>query len=226
MGSESGKKPEATSVTPQVVIFVLDDSNSMAGDKSRQVAEAMYNVITTIQAYSQQASGYRFLVSIAAFGDAVREVANSVTPFKVDLTKLQFRGTSGGTDMPRALEWALAALQRGLDQCRTTIVGYREEDSPPPLCLFLSDGENTGGDLTLPARALHSVPFKGGEVQVVAGGIGMEPQHFEFMKTIASRPEYAVAVAPEELAQFIAEVGLTTVTEKTVEEVVEERRAR
>lgn len=113
--------------------------------------------------------------------------------------------------MPLALQWAEKALRKALERCRTSIQNYQEELSPNPICVFLSDGENTGEEVTAAAKTLRSIPVKDGCLDVFAVGVGMQDQHFEVMKAIASRPEYAIRIDSEGVADFLGEVGGTIV---------------
>ena len=107
--------------------------------------------------------------------------------------------------MPEALKWATKALQQALDRCRA-LSYYREDRAPDPLCVFFSDGENTGGDVAPIATALKSVPFKGGAVDVIACAIEMQPKDLAVMQKIASRPELSFNIDQDRLADFIAAV--------------------
>jgi len=201
---------KATANTTQVVTFIVDDSGSMEGPKSAQVTEQIQNSITTMQSYNLGSSGSRFLLNICKFGDATTPIAVAAEPASVALDQLVFAGQSGRTDMAAALTWAADALTESLEASRAK-PNYREEDAPNPLCIFLSDGENTGKDVATDAQALRSIPFKGGSVDVVAVGVGMKEEHFQVMKAIASRPEYAVNIGDNDVASFLADVGATIV---------------
>ena len=206
----------ATSLTPQVVTMIVDDSGSMsssttAGPKNEQATSATKQLVMTMQSWNQgrtQATGSRYILNIAKFGSSTTSIAEAAKPEGVSLHDLVFAADSGGTEMPEALTWASQAVQKALAECRK-IPGYTEEASPNPLVLFFSDGENTGGDVGPAAKALKAIPFVGGSVDVVAIGIGMDQKDFPIMEGIASRPELAVNIDPAEVAEFIAEVGAT-----------------
>jgi hypothetical protein len=197
---------------PQVVTLVIDDSGSMADEgKAQQVTEAVQDMVITMQSLNIGTHGYRFLLNLGSFGDSCKGLAVAATPAEVDVDKLVFQGESGGTDMPLALQWAEGALRKALERCRTSIPNYQEELAPNPICVFLSDGENTGEDITAAATFLRSVPFKDGCVDVFAVGVGRQGEHFDTMRAIASRPEYAIRIDPEGVADFLGEVGGTVV---------------
>ena len=215
MGFQKGEK-RANSHHPQCVTLVIDDSGSMEEqDKCKQVTEAVRNLVITVQSLSQGSRGYRYLLNICKFGDSPIELAVAQTPPEVDLDALQFMADSGGTDMLPALQWAEAALKKSLERCRS-IPNYREKLAPNPLCIFLSDGECTGKDPRPAAEALRAIKFEGGEVDVVAVGVGMLDEHFEMMKAIASRPGYAVRIDSGEVADFLGDVQQTVLENKEV----------
>jgi tetratricopeptide (TPR) repeat protein len=205
---------KATARTPQVVTLVVDDSDSMQdpgedGKSKAQVAtESIQDMVITTQANTQGSKGYRFLLNIAKFGDVAAPIAEAQPPGDVDLDRLVFAGNSGWTNIAAALDWAAAALEKALAVCRA-LPAYDEAASPPPLVVVLSDGENTGPEVAEAANKLRSIQFKDGAVVVIACGIGMRPEHFTVMKTVASNPEYAVNIKPSRLAEFIAAVGAT-----------------
>jgi uncharacterized protein YegL len=207
------KKSEkrATAHHPQIVILLIDDSGSMAEEgKCQQVTDAVQDMVITMQSLNLGTHGYRFLLNICKFGDAPAELALARSPSQVNVDLLVFDGSSGGTEMEPALRWAEGALNQSLQRCRS-IPNYQEELAPNPICVFLSDGECTGEDPASAARAVRSIPFKEGEVDVFAVGVGMRDEHFEVMKTIASRPEYAIRIDAEGVADFLGDVGNTVV---------------
>ena len=124
--------------------------------------------------------------------------------------------------MAVAIKWAEDALKKALERCRK-LPSYQEEQSPNPICIFLSDAENTGGDVVAAAKALRSIPFKDGSVDVFAVGVGMLDEHFETLKSIASRPEYAIRIDPEGIAEFLAEVHGTIIDSSDVARLAAKR---
>lgn len=202
---------QANSHHPRCVTLLIDCSGSMAENgKSQQVTEAVQDMVITMQSLNLGASGCRFILSIAKFGDATSALAVAKCPPEVDVDSLVFTGDCGGTDMLPALEWAEMAVKKSLERCRNLPV-YQEELAPNPICVFLSDGECTGDDPTPAAEALRAIPFKDGEIEVFAIGVGMLDEHFEVMKSIASKPEYAIRIDAEGIAELLGAVG-TTVT--------------
>lgn len=205
---------KATSKTPQIVTLIVDDSNSMQGllhtgkTKAQVATDSLQDMVITTQANTQGAKGFRFLVNIAKFGNEVTPIAEAEAPPNVDLDELVFRGDSGRTNMAAALEWAVAALEKSLDVCRR-LPAFDESNSPPPLIVFMSDGENNGPEIEDVARRLRSIRFGAGPVNVIACGIGMHEEHLPTLRTIASNPEFAMNINPSRLADFIAAVGAT-----------------
>ena len=198
----------ATPITPQIVTIVVDDSGSMQGDKARQASAGMRDLVISMQSGNQSSHGFRFLINLAKFGTETIEIARAVPPEDITLDKLQFDGSSGGTEMVHALIWAREALSAAIAKCQQ-IPGYVEQRAPTPLVVFLSDGADQGADIHAAANALRAVTFAGVNVDVVAVGIGTEPRDFSIMERIASRSSLAANINPEELSQFLATVGAT-----------------
>ena len=214
---------KATSNTPQVVTLIVDDSGSMEGDKARQATAAMQDMVIQMQSSNLNASGSRFLVNVAKFGDRPTPIAVAAKPSEVDLSVLNFGAESGKTDIPAALAWGTQAVTAALDRCRKDPL-YREDESPTPIVVFFSDGANTGGDVGPAAAALKSIPFHVGQIDIVACAIGMEPGDFPIMQAIASRPDLAVNIDPAKLGDFIAEVGATVLNNRRAESLIDNSR--
>jgi len=219
MGFTKLTTKKATALTPQVVTLIVDDSGSMSGTKAHDATEAMKQLVITMQAANQGSTGFRFLLNIAKFGDHTTPIAEASRPEAISLGSLVFAGESGSTEMAEALNWTARTLQRALNDCRN-VAGYVEESSPNPLVVFFSDGGNTGVDIAASAQALKNVHFAGGNVDVVAVGIGMEQKDFPVMERIASRSDLAVNIDPVELSAFIADVGATAVRGESSAEMV------
>lgn len=221
--AKSPKK--ANALHPQIVILVIDNSGSMAEmDKCRQVTDAVQDMVITMQSLNLGSCNSRFFLSICRFGDSPEELALAATPPEVDIDKLVFAGDQGGTDMRLALEWAQKALGMSLARSRQ-ISNYREELAPNPLIVFLSDGEDTGEDDPMVAvRVLHSCQLKDGGVDLIAVGVGMQDEHFEIMKRIASKPDYAIRIESEGIAEFLSDVASTVLQSTTVGQLAAKAR--
>jgi uncharacterized protein YegL len=210
---------KATALTPQVVTLIIDDSNSMEGTKAKAVTEAVQDFVLTLHQNTQDSMGFRYLVNIAKFGDSPIPLIQAKAPLEIEVPGvLTFSGDSGYTDMPLALNWTKEAVEAALGRCRA-ITGYSEQSSPNPLCVFFSDGENTGGDVAAPARALRSVNFNGGQVDVVACGIELQPKDEQTMRAIASDPNLFINISFDKLVTFIADIGKTRTINATAEQL-------
>lgn len=210
---------KANSMRPQVLVFVVDDSNSMADPasagrtKADVVSRCIEGVLRHIEMDNSQTTGYRFLVSLLKFGDDAQIVCENAKPSefrKLELygDKLKFRGNSGATEMWQALNVTRTVVRRGIAEIGT-IVGFDVASAPYPLVMFFSDGENTGRDIVDPIKELHDVTFSDGRIVVVACGIGQHSHEFEVMKTIASSPELAINLEIDSVGSFIAKVEKT-----------------
>jgi hypothetical protein len=206
---------------PQVLVFVVDDSNSMAEaatggqgkSKAEVVSRCIEGLLRHIEMDNTQTTGYRFLVSVVKFGDEARVLCENAKPSdfrKLDLLgdKLKFAGNSGGTEMWQALNVTRAVVRGGIAEIQT-IIGFEEESAPYPLVMFFSDGENTGNDITDSIKDLHKIQFSDGRIVVVACGIGQHAHEFEAMKAIASSPELAINLGLESVGSFIAKAEKT-----------------
>jgi Mg-chelatase subunit ChlD len=215
----SPRRPNARK--PQVLVFVVDDSNSMAEpangsdgkSKAEVVSRSIEGLLRHVEMDNSQTTGYRFLVSVVSFGDEATVLCENVRPpdfRKLDLfgDKLKFRGKSGGTEMWQALNVTRTVLVRGIEEIQT-IPGFDEASAPYPLVMFFSDGQNTGDDITGPIENLHKIQFSDGRVVVVACGIGQRADEFEAMKLIASSPELAINLEVESVGAFIAKAEKT-----------------
>jgi len=214
-------KKEATATTPQIVTLVVDDSGSMQGQKAKDATTSMQDLAMSIQSGNLGTHGFRFLLNILKFGDNAVDLYVAAHPDKADLNNIIFRGDSGGTNMPGALHRSAQVTIEALNACRR-IEYIKEQDSPPPVCIFFSDGENMVGslaDVESAAAELKSIAHKGGSIDVVAVGIGMKPEHFPVMQKIASRPELAVNIDPLKLAEFIAKAGQTIFENGTADQI-------
>ena len=196
---------EASSRHPQVVTLLIDDSWSMRElNKCVYVTESVQNLIIEIQCNNMGSHFPRYIINIAKFANWVDPIDICANPNHIDLDKLSFEGGSGrGKNMADALAWAAYATLKSLDMARQGS-NYVEDKSPNPIVMFISDGANSGSDPLPHAQALKSIPFQGGQVDVVVLGIGLGPDDMRIMQSIASRPDLAVAAGTAMLDDFLA----------------------
>ena len=103
-----------SSTTPQIVTLIVDDSNSMRDlvnhEKSKALiaTESIQDLITTTQSNTQGATGFRFLMNIAKFGDQVTAMAQAAAPEDVDRLLLSL-----ASEMPASKAAAEAARMSG-----------------------------------------------------------------------------------------------------------------
>ena len=213
----------ATSYSPQILVFLVDNSGSMSDPgvdkttpKCETATEALRQVVMQLQADSVNAGANRYFVSIAAFGDEVVPLAEAKGPLEIeDVESIQLDGNGGYTRMAAALEWAQQAVTGSLVIMRNTVSGYVEERTPAPVVILVTDGDNTDKehDPVAAAGSLRAIHFEGDTVRVVAAGIAMQDEHFELMRRVASSPEYAVNLRLEDFGSFIASAGTSTPAE-------------
>jgi uncharacterized protein YegL len=216
-----GFQNKANSLHPQIIVFVIDDSGSMSGQKAKTATEAAQDSIITLQSQNLQSHRFRFLLSVAKFGDGVTPLEVAKKPGDINLQNLVFDGASGQTNIPAALDWARQAIEQSLQACRA-LPDYDEAQSPNPLVVLITDGENTGSDVTAPAQALKSLPFSGGQVDVVVCGVGLEPKDLATAQTIASDPALAANIRSDEIAKFFAAVTVTVIKEGSASGVIDQ----
>jgi uncharacterized protein YegL len=216
-----GFQNKANALHPQIIIFVVDDSGSMQGQKSKTATEAAQDSVITLQSHNLQSHRFRFLLSIAKFGDGVTPLEIAKKPGDVNLQNLVFDGSSGQTNIAASLQWAKQAVEESLQVCRA-LPDYDEAQSPNPLVVLITDGENTGGDVGAPAQALRSVSFTGGQVDVVVCGVGLEPKDLATAQKIASDPALAANIRSDEIAKFFAAVTITVIKEGNAAGVIDQ----
>ena len=73
-------------------------------------------------------------------------------------------------------------------------------------------------------NVLHSCQVKEGSVDLIAVGVGMQDEHFEIMKRIASKPDYAIRIESEGIAEFLSEVASTVLQSTTVGQLATKAR--
>jgi hypothetical protein len=211
------KSLKATAFTPQILILLIDDSGSMgepAGGgqtKAEAATSACRALLKSLRRANHGSAASRYYVSLARFGNECIPFCELESPDSIDEESILFRADLGTTDMEVALKWARAQLEGSLEFLRNAILAFEESMCPTPLLIFISDGENTGRDVQSISRAIRELGFQSGPIDVVACGIAMKPESFRTMTGIASQPDFAVNIESSQLAQFIADAGLSKI---------------
>lgn len=172
--------PRVTSKTPWHVVFVLDDSGSMAGDDSKVLNEALRAMIDEMTILTQGQKPY-FKISIISFGSSAKSVVEGVSEADIDLDKIAtFAGESGGTNMADALHLASEVLQR---------VPSQATDFTPYVFLMTDGHDHNPSAAADAASDLTKSDVPAGTPTLVTIGIGAGTQNEDFLKNIASDVE-------------------------------------
>ena len=105
-------RKRATSLTPQVITVVAQDSGSMAGDKARAALCNLLDLVIGFQAADLGTRTFRYLLSIARFGAEVSPICVAVLPREVRLDTIKLSADLGSRNPALALEWAPGPLCR------------------------------------------------------------------------------------------------------------------
>ena len=136
------------------IIFVLDTSGSMQGDKFRQAQEAVKFVLDHLNTED------RF--NIVDFSTDVRTYAERMAPAAQAADGRRYvseRRASGGTDINRAMLQALALLQ---------------DASRPQVIIFLTDGLPTGGVTDVNQIIANVAKAAGSKGRIFTFGVGYD----------------------------------------------------
>ena len=125
----------STKAKPLPIILLLDESNSMSGDKIERLNEAVIRMLNSFKKEETQAS--EFLVSIIGFGgdyqDGMDGQSAKILNQPTAASEIQFLGLSayGWTPLGEALKLAKALIE---DKEKTPSRAYR------PLVILVTDG--------------------------------------------------------------------------------------
>lgn len=125
----------STKAKPLPIILLLDESNSMSGDKIERLNEAVIRMLNSFRKEETQAS--EFLVSIIGFGgdyqDGMDGQSAKILNHPTAASEIRFEGLSafGWTPLGEALKLAKALIE---DKEKTPSRAYR------PLVILVTDG--------------------------------------------------------------------------------------
>jgi len=195
---------------PKDIVFVLDRSGSMGGDKIGQAHDALSSIL------GQLGTGDRF--SIVGFDDQLSILSETLLPVEPDslsdarrfAAKLTARGN---TDIA-------AALQAGLD-----ILARSERRDAPQIVVFMTDGLPTAG-ITDEAEIIHLAGATNSRLEVPARlhvfGVGYDVNTHLLDRLAADNGGTVTYVQPGEnleaiLTSFYAQIANPVLTDLQIE---------
>jgi Ca-activated chloride channel family protein len=197
----------AEQVVQRDVVFVMDNSGSMAGEKIVQARNALKYCVSRLN------EGDRF--NVIKFSTDVEPWKNELVAVRDFRDKaLEFIDTieaEGGTNIDGALRAALS---------------YKREPSRPFIVVFFTDGKPTLGDTTDPKQILKNMQARlsadAGKVRIFTWGVGYDVDtHLldQIAETTGGISEY---VKPKEdiavkVAEFASKAGRPVLTDLKVE---------
>ncbi|MFZ5918988.1 MAG: VIT domain-containing protein [Chloroflexota bacterium] len=192
---------EETEIVAKDVLFVLDTSGSMAGEKIVQAKKALRFVVESLHDED------RF--NVVAFSTGVRSYASRPVPTSIRNDVLHFvdsLAASGGTDINRALLEALDSA----DAERPTVV------------IFLTDGLATEGVVETDRILSHVADAAGPNVRLFAFGVGDDVNTFLLDRLAQDHRGASAYVRPgmdieEEVSAFYAKISTPLLSDITLD---------
>jgi Ca-activated chloride channel family protein len=171
----------AQKVVQRDVVFVVDTSGSMAGEKIQQAKNALKHCIANLN------EGDRFnVVTFSSFADAWKKELVPATPetLKAALARADAILAEGATDIAGAVDTALA---------------FPRDAARPFVVIFMTDGKPTVGDTIDPKVILSRVEkSKSSQLRVFTWGVGYDVDTQLLDAIAASTGGLSEYVHPEE----------------------------
>lgn len=153
----------ATSITPGIIIFVMDSSASMAEEisgvkkveiLSRAVNSAIQRMV--MRSIKGNTITPRFRIGLITYADEVFDIFNGIQAIdsvaNIGIPELT---PNGATDTARAFKYVLGVLEREIPNVM---------DGPAPLICHITDGEYTGENPSAIAKKIMSLEVAAGNV--------------------------------------------------------------
>ncbi len=162
----------ARDVQPKDVVFILDTSGSMSGEKIAQAKAALKFCVDSLDrrdrfnviAFSSEVRLWQRGLQ-AATRESLREALAFIDEFKA----------TGGTNID-------GALQTGLELLATA--AKSEEGRRPPVVVFLTDGQPTIGETNVESILRHAKGWNGHRARIFTFGVGAD-YHAHFLDKLA-----------------------------------------
>lgn len=186
-----------TSQNPWHMVLVLDDSGSMSGQPSRDLNEAIKELIDALLTASMGQKPY-FRVSVISFGSNYHTLAEAVPEADLEESVVaNFQGNSGSTNAAAALDEAARILSNNPGQ----------ETDFEPFVFFLSDGHPDNASTALQAAAkIKSLSLPCGTPRIVTLGFGSVDD--DFMGNIANNSElYKKMNSSKDIVNLLPAIG-------------------
>lgn len=186
-----------TSRNPWHIVLVLDDSGSMSGQPSRDLNEAMKDLIDALVTATMGQKPY-FRVSVISFGSNYHTLAEAVPESDIEERVVaNFQGNSGSTNAAAALDEAARILSNNPGQ----------ETDFEPFVFFLSDGQPDNLSTALQAAdKIKSLSLPSGTPRIVTLGFGSVND--DFMGKVATNSElYKKLNSSEDIVKVLPVIG-------------------
>ncbi len=186
-----------TSKTPWHIVLVLDDSGSMSGQPSRDLNEAIKELISEFVTASMGTKPY-FKVSVISFGSNYHTIVEAVAETALDENVVaNFHGNSGSTNAAAALDEAARILSNNPGQ----------KTDFEPFVFFLSDGcPNDNSEALKAADKIKNLSLPSGTPRIVTLGFGSVDD--SFMSGVASNSElYKKMNSSKDIVKLLPAMG-------------------
>lgn len=189
---------------PKDIIFVIDVSGSMRGEKLEQAKEALRYCVKALSS-EDRFEIIRFSTSIRTFGDKLN-FANSETRDNA-LYFIDELGASGGTNINAALRKALRTKP--------------ESDERPTSIFFLTDGLPTSGETDVRQILTNIKNERKEEIRIFNFGVGYDVNTFLLDKLAADMRGSSTYVKPgenleEAISNFYAQNSTPALTDPEI----------
>ncbi|HEX7899134.1 MAG TPA: VIT domain-containing protein [Planctomycetota bacterium] len=146
---------QAKRIVERDIVFVMDVSGSMAGDKIKQARAALKYCVNSLN------DGDRFnIVPFSSFAEPwKKELVGAAAERKAALAFADTLLAQGGTDIAGALDAALS---------------FPRTSSRPYYIMFMTDGKPTLGETTDPKKILAKAEKAKGDVRLFTWGVGYD----------------------------------------------------
>ena len=171
--------PSGLNSLPKSVVFVIDISGSMSGEKISQTRESMHAILSQLRAgdsfnivlFSGTVSVWKSKVSLVNAGSI--QAAKTFVDERVK--------ASGSTNINEALIMALNLLKHSIQQSNEIAGNF-------PMVLFLTDGEPTAGETNTLQIRRNILASNGIKAPIFALGFGFS-LNFDFLTALSAENE-------------------------------------
>ncbi|GFG33644.1 hypothetical protein Cfor_01525 [Coptotermes formosanus] len=227
--------PENVPPQPKHIIFVLDTSGSMWGNKLEQLQQAMYSILENLRA-DDCFSLIQFSTNVVEWSSRPQDMVglnrysmvHEVTETNIAKAKqfIKSMEASGGTNISGALRQALqlAAKQQYGSTLKDRTAESKDfvpQDFPQPMVMFLTDGIATAGEV-LTSRILAQVRALNSEIRAPIFSLAFgDGANYRFLKRLSlqnhafSRKIYEESDAALQLQSFYSEIASPLLTNVT-----------